>query len=59
MEMGGRQRQLDQDRIAIADQQKGPRFGRTPLPGHQREPAAKERMSWIGNLNLLLYELRS
>jgi hypothetical protein len=53
MEMGGRQRELDQDRIAVTNQHAGPTFGRAALPSHQRKPAAKERMGWISHLNLL------
>jgi hypothetical protein len=59
MEIGGRQRQLDQNRIAVADQQMGPGLRRAALPSHQREPAPKERVGWISNLNLLRFELRS
>jgi hypothetical protein len=53
MEIGRRQRQLDQDRIAVTNQHAGPGFGPAPLPSRQRKPAAKERVGWISNLNLL------
>jgi hypothetical protein len=58
-ERGGPQRQLDQDGIAVGDQQASRPLLRAAAPGDQQEPAAEQRVGRISDLDLLRIGERS